>query len=154
MVVCLGSRSKVASVRFLDPDPKRSAQRHHQERFGKVGVLAEPLFQNPLQATARPSDFVRYGTLPSNAPRPLRAGRQRSVRTSRAAWGRRLTTGSLTILVFLSGDLDRRSGLIFYCLARAAREAVKNRFPELSLRPPRSPVTTLRYLKHVCSPSG
>jgi len=45
-------------------------------------------------------------------------------------------------------------GLIFYCLARADREAVKNRFPELSLRPPRSPVTTLRYLENVCSPSG
>jgi len=51
-------------VRFLDPNPKRSAQRHHQERFCKVGVLAEPLLQNPRQATARPSDFVRYGTLP------------------------------------------------------------------------------------------
>jgi hypothetical protein len=51
-------------VRFLDPDPKGSAQRHHQERFGKVGVLAEGLFQNPRQPAALPSDFVRYGTLP------------------------------------------------------------------------------------------
>jgi hypothetical protein len=51
-------------VRLLDPDPKRSAQRHHQERFCKVGVLAERLFQNPRQPTALPSDFVRYGILP------------------------------------------------------------------------------------------
>src|SRR5215468_11284513 len=30
-------------VGFLDPKPKGSAQRHHQERFCKVGVLAERL---------------------------------------------------------------------------------------------------------------
>jgi len=51
-------------VRFLDPDPKRRAQRHHQERFCKVGILAERLFQNPRQPAALPSDFVRYGILP------------------------------------------------------------------------------------------